>query len=66
MEEFGVNSRCLNGKVARKSTASLCVPIACAIDEKSLYVRVDELWKVCDFEGQVIQSWYDDEEFGKL
>lgn len=65
LEEFGTNSRCLTGRAGRKPSAPLCVPVACAVNEKVPYIRVDKMWMKCDFEGQVIQSWYDDEEFGK-
>jgi len=63
LEEFGTNSRCLTGKASRTPSVPLCVPIACVVDEKVPYVRVDKMWEKCEFEGQVIQSWYDDEEF---
>lgn len=65
LEEFGMKSRCLTGRAGRRQNVPLCVPVACAVDEMVPYVRVDEIWTKCDFEGQVIQSWYDDEEFGK-
>ncbi len=65
LEEFGETSRCLSGKHGKNKNAALCVPVACAIEERGLYVRVDGLWKECEYEGQVIQSWYDDGDYGR-
>jgi hypothetical protein len=28
------------------------------------YVRVDEIWAKCEYEGQYIVSWYDDDDYG--
>jgi len=65
LEEFGETSRCLSGKHGRNRNAAFCVPTACAIEQKALYVRVDEIWKECEYEGQVIQSWFDGGDYGK-
>lgn len=63
LEEFGVsNSRCAFGQIQNVKT-SLCVPIACTIADQKLRLRVDGLWKVCDYAGQQLQSWWDKNDF---
>ena len=64
MEESGKISRCVSGKHGQNSNAALCVPIACAIEQRSVSVRVDRLWKECQYEGQVIESWFDNGNYG--
>jgi hypothetical protein len=65
LEETGERSRCLSGVRGKDKNAALCVPVACAIEQKTLHVRVDEIWKQCEYEGQVIQSWFDGGDYGK-
>mmetsp|Transcript_26174 Transcript_26174/g.39626 ORF Transcript_26174/g.39626 Transcript_26174/m.39626 type:complete len:1029 (+) Transcript_26174:96-3182(+) len=51
-EEFGVpNSRCVSGRKLGEKTA-LCVPIACVVADKSLRIRVEGVWKKCDYANQ--------------
>ena len=64
MEEFGDSSRCVRGKYGNRHKSALCVPIVCVIDEQVPYVRVDEIWAKCEYEGQYIVSWYDDDDYG--
>uniref|UniRef100_A0A7S2EQE0 Leishmanolysin-like peptidase n=1 Tax=Ditylum brightwellii TaxID=49249 RepID=A0A7S2EQE0_9STRA len=62
MEEFGVkNSRCVVGEIDDIRTA-LCLPIACVISDRTLRVKVDGLWKVCKFQGQIISGWWDNDD----
>jgi len=63
LEVFGEdNSRCVMGHVDRKRTA-LCLPIACAIQEQSLLVKVDGYWKPCSYAGQVISVWWNPNDY---
>ena len=40
------------------------MPIACTVADQKLRLRVDGLWKVCDYAGQQLQSWWDKNDFG--
>jgi hypothetical protein len=59
------NSRCLAGRVAKKTTSTnhvitktaLCLRIACVVEDRSLRVQVDGSWHTCTREGQEIKSW---------
>uniref|UniRef100_A0A7S3Q5G9 Uncharacterized protein n=1 Tax=Chaetoceros debilis TaxID=122233 RepID=A0A7S3Q5G9_9STRA len=58
IEEVGSTSRCITGQIGKKN-AALCVPVACVVEDRSLRIRVDEEWKECKYEGEVIDSYYD-------
>ena len=65
LDSFGrLDSRCLLGKSDGQLTP-LCVPIACSIDSKSLHVKVDGFWKMCEYSRQILNSWWD-EDYGKM
>ena len=50
IERFGErNSRCLLGNIdAYSRNTALCLPIACVIEDKTLRIKVDETWYVCE------------------
>mmetsp|Transcript_18387 Transcript_18387/g.27894 ORF Transcript_18387/g.27894 Transcript_18387/m.27894 type:complete len:622 (-) Transcript_18387:6-1871(-) len=51
-EEFGVpNSRCVSGRKLGEKTA-LCVQIACVVDDRSLRIKVEGVWKKCEHANQ--------------
>jgi hypothetical protein len=70
MERVGSrNSRCLAGRVAKKTSSSssswttpvitktaVCLRIACVVEDRSLRVQVDGSWHTCTREGQEIKS----------
>jgi len=63
LEVFGeVNSRCIIGQVDKKRT-SLCLPIACVIQEQSLMVKVDGYWKTCSYAGQIMSVWWNPNDY---
>jgi hypothetical protein len=65
-EVFGMpNSRCVTAQVDSERTG-LCVPIACAVTERMLKVQVDGYWKDCETEGQLLQRWWNPNDFGKF
>ncbi len=54
IEKFGKkNSRCVGGVVGKRRTA-LCLSIACVIEDRTLRVKVDGIWHLCHYSGQVI------------
>ena len=54
IEMFGEkNSRCVRGVVDQQKTA-LCLSIACVIEDRTLRVKVDGIWHLCRYSGQVI------------
>ncbi|KAL7447060.1 hypothetical protein ACHAXM_010731 [Skeletonema potamos] len=62
-EVFGEdNSRCVMGHVDKRRT-SLCLPIACVIQDHSLRIKVDGYWKSCDYSGQVISMWWNPNDY---
>ena len=65
-EVFGMpNSRCLASQVDSERTG-LCFPIACAVTERMLKIQVDGFWKDCESEGQLLQRWWNPDDFGKF
>ena len=55
IERFGErNSRCLLGNIAQHKTA-LCLPIACVVEDRSLRVKVDGVWKLCESRDQELK-----------
>jgi hypothetical protein len=49
MERFGSrNSRCLACQDKSSTKVALCLPIACVVDDRSLRVQIDGIWRVCD------------------
>jgi hypothetical protein len=56
VETFGVrNSRCLIGsRGTRFSRTALCLPIACVIEDRSLRIKVDRTWNLCEEADQEI------------
>jgi Leishmanolysin len=52
LERFGErNSRCLLSKFETHETA-LCLPIACVVEDRSLRIKIDGAWKVCEYPDQ--------------
>ena len=52
-EEFSLpKSRCVVGRVGGKQTG-LCLLIACVKRDRTLHVKVDGIWKLCEFGGQM-------------
>ena len=49
------NSRCLSGYFSYARTA-LCMRIACVVNDKTLRVQVDQTWKTCTHQGQILQT----------
>ena len=64
MEEFGETARCLSGRIGSNAKAALCVHVACIIEEKKMYVRVDGEWKACNA-GEFIVGFFDSDDYGK-
>ncbi len=56
IERFGErNSRCLLGSLdSTKRNTALCLPIACVVEDRSLRIKVEESWHVCEESGQEI------------
>lgn len=64
LDSFGKeNSRCVFGSSDGR-IVPLCAQIACSLDSSTLHVKVDGFWKICDFPGQKLSSWWNDD-FGK-
>jgi hypothetical protein len=60
-EEFGLpNSRCVSGRKLGQKTG-MCLPIACVIEDHSLRVRVEGIWRECRYAGQVFKLKNDGE-----
>ncbi len=57
------NSRCVVGS-SDGHIVPLCAQIACSLYNHTLHVKVDGFWKTCDFPGQKLSSWWNDD-FGK-
>eukprot|EP00588_Corethron_pennatum_P027439 CAMPEP_0194316948 /NCGR_PEP_ID=MMETSP0171-20130528/13691_1 /TAXON_ID=218684 /ORGANISM="Corethron pennatum, Strain L29A3" /LENGTH=1106 /DNA_ID=CAMNT_0039073361 /DNA_START=322 /DNA_END=3642 /DNA_ORIENTATION=+ len=59
MEEFGtINSRCLPARIKKRETG-LCLPTACVISDRSLRIKVEGVWRVCNQGGQKLGDWWD-------
>lgn len=56
MEDFGPGARCVTGHVNGQK-AALCVSVACVLSDQSLRVKVDGVWQICQFPGQVLSVW---------
>jgi len=58
VERFGLrNSRCLLGNILPfYQDTALCLPIACVLEDRSLRVKVDLVWHICEEAGLIIQS----------
>lgn len=55
IERFGErNSRCLSGMFDSRPTA-LCLPIACVVEDRSLHVKVDGVWRLCESRDQELK-----------
>lgn len=53
IERFGKrNSRCLSGVVKARQTVALCLPIACVVEDRSLHVKIDGIWRLCESKEQ--------------
>ena len=49
MERFGErNSRCLVGSMETGKKTALCLPIACVIEDRSLRIKVNGIWMLCE------------------
>jgi hypothetical protein len=56
IERFGErNSRCLVGNIETGKKTALCLPIACVIEDRSLRIKVDGFWKLCESADQVLR-----------
>lgn len=58
IEEFGQrNSRCVKGNINRlKPNTALCLPIACVIEDRSLRIRLGNIWHRCLDADQLISE----------
>lgn len=56
IERFGErNSRCLLGNIdAYSRNTALCLPIACVMEDRTLRIKVDKTWYVCEESDQVV------------
>lgn len=63
MESFAPNSRCVEATLRRYGKTALCLPIACVVSDQSLWVQVEGTWRMCSYEGQQLQLWWDDREY---
>eukprot|EP00551_Chaetoceros_affinis_P007241 CAMPEP_0203670872 /NCGR_PEP_ID=MMETSP0090-20130426/6833_1 /ASSEMBLY_ACC=CAM_ASM_001088 /TAXON_ID=426623 /ORGANISM="Chaetoceros affinis, Strain CCMP159" /LENGTH=1032 /DNA_ID=CAMNT_0050535845 /DNA_START=281 /DNA_END=3379 /DNA_ORIENTATION=+ len=52
-----LESRCVTGK-SGGNDLPLCLPVACAYETRTLHVKVDGYWKLCNYTGQIINSWW--------
>jgi hypothetical protein len=56
IERFGErNSRCLVGNMDTGKKTALCLPIACVIEDRSLRIKVDGIWKLCQSADHVLR-----------
>jgi len=61
MDQVGfANSRCLSGKKLGEGT-SFCLRTACVLEDHSLRLNVDGFWHKCQYTGQVIKSWWNED-----
>lgn len=57
MEKIGSrNSRCLAGQDRSSTKTSLCLPIACVVEDRSLRVQIDGTWRVCGYKDEELLS----------
>lgn len=61
LDDYGhLDSRCLSGS-SDGHIVPLCVQVACSVDSRSLHVKVDGYWKKCEYMGQILTSWWNED-----